>query len=440
MKAKTKWKIAFGILALIVATPFIALKVNDLQQGQEYAKLLAEARRIGMPTTAAEIRAQIPHAESHENAAEFYRSKELKYESKFQIELDEILQAIQEKPTEKATAKAKAFIQKHKAKYEIIDEATKRPRCWFDRKWEEGMALLLPELSNAKAAGKMLALRSSYWASTGQSDLAIADARKMGVLTQHIREEPTMIAFLVSESIGSHRLSNLAILAFHNRSEPSYQNELQRTVKNLTMVNPQRLWLVEAFAQMDLFDRIDAPGFLTEMGVKEEDGPPPMLVAMSKLQNTATARTNILKQYVEVWKLLDDPEKNESKIDQHIQSAFRSMIAKPMAAKLSEVLGGDFALSSAIRNFEQRTASYRSIAKALSSEPIPKALDLSNDPIATKYGLKYKFDGKQITITSNLDDGFGETRKVQIPPVKKPAPATYEPVKPPPSDRPQLLP
>src|SRR5665213_797020 len=183
MKPKTiVWSIVAAILFLVAA--ILAWKrVVANREATEYQEQLNLARSEGLPTTAAEFAATIAPAKPEENAAPLYRELPAAFKPLGDFPTTEA--KLLNDPSAKNLAAAKAVIQNAKACFAIIDEATAKPKCWFNRDWSDGAAVLLPEYASLKEAAKLLAMRGTVAADEGRVGDALKDAAEIIRLSRH---------------------------------------------------------------------------------------------------------------------------------------------------------------------------------------------------------------------------------------------------------------
>ncbi len=88
-------------------------------------------------------------------------------------------------------------------------EAARRPVSHFDLRYEEGFALSMPELVPLRNVADLIAMRAKAALILGDSDRAAEDAITLMRLSEHLREEPSVIPQLVRAAIGDQAVGVL---------------------------------------------------------------------------------------------------------------------------------------------------------------------------------------------------------------------------------------
>jgi hypothetical protein len=110
------------------------------------------ARKEGLPTTWREYAALIKSAKPEENAAPFYRK--LIRLSKDKANLSKLDSDLLLRPSAEHVALATSELAAQSEAIAAIDQAARLPRCWFNRDWSKGLAVLMPEYAWMKAGGQ----------------------------------------------------------------------------------------------------------------------------------------------------------------------------------------------------------------------------------------------------------------------------------------------
>lgn len=142
---------------------------------------------------------------------------------------------------------------------EISVALQQRPKCRFPIRYEDGVKMLLPHLAWLRNATRVSQLRALEELSAGQTDAAFEDARVCSRLADTIKDEPTLLSFLVRvtmlnaaaqvvwEGLAAHRWNEWQLAAF----QAEFSNADQLAMYALTM-RGERLfgysgarWLIE---------------------------------------------------------------------------------------------------------------------------------------------------------------------------------------------------
>jgi hypothetical protein len=409
-----------GISAILLVIPVCILIFKLFESSDDLDEQLRLARADGIPTNAAEFSALIQKAEPSVNAASHYRNF-----ASYRIRNDESHALASDLPFDSSAAnmaKAESHLTKSKKALAIADEAVKLPRCWFDRNWNEGIAVLLPEFSEMRLAAYLLALRGSVAASKGDHTAAIENARKIFVISKHAGEEPHGIGAMVRESIEGIGIRSLAYWSFANRDQQKYSVAMKKAIDEMQPPNLKRENAGELWSVLSTIELTSTKQGLKVLGIKEEDGPnvSERIVAFFKSKNSAKAA--IVKSQRTYWKALGSPQTSQvGLIESAVTKQNEAMIAFPFALKVYGIIGSDSTqVSNRISNWEAKRQQFIALWRALKDKEIPNSIETSDllSPFDGK-PVNYKFDGKQITIQVSGYERIGESKGIKVPPKLK---------------------
>ncbi len=381
--------------ALVVATPWAVISYRSRLEAAEYREQLRLARAEGLPTTAEEYIAYVPTAKPEENAAPIYRK--LRALTVGSEEVSKLDASLTFHPTMQDEAAARATLERLKPWLGLADQATRLPRCWFDREWR-GSATLFPEYARMKDAARLLGLRGTLAAAHGDSLAALQDARRILMIAKHAGEEPHAIARLVRESIYLIGLRHLAGWAYSHRGAPAYRSALEQAVEEFPKPNlndEDRAALYEVLSVIELCSTQEGQA---ELGLKPDD--------ISKAENLfgillsrSKSRINIVKAARAAWAALDRPSKERAVLlTAARQDLYQALLAFPTAARVYEMLtsGGDVDWRATREEmWTAQQQQYIALSRALGGPKTPKAIRTDD--------LLSPFDGKPLTY--RLEDG-----------------------------------
>ncbi len=419
MKPKT---IAFGAAAalfLSVVAIVVWKRVAAGRDAAEYKEQLKLARAEGIPTTAAEFAATIPPAKPEENAAALYRQLQPLVKALGNPQEAEV--NLLANPSPKTLTAAKSLVQSAQTVYALLDTATEKPRCWFDRDWSEGAAVLLPEFAQMKAGARFLALRGSIAAAEGRVQDALKDARRIFVISKHAGEEGTGISASVAEAIYFLDLHDIATWCVEHPGVTEYRDALEQAVRaipkrNIQRENRDRLWLM-----LDLTERSLTPKGQRELGLKPGDVGVTENLA-SAFANPARARVEMVKAGRDYFKALDLPQSQMSAaVDSALKREDGAIEAFPAAANVMNMIWAEVDPVTPLTNRQMHQAAYAVALEAFDFEgfyhgAVPRTLDTSH--VGDKFGqfqIKYVFDGKRMLITVTGPPGVSPL-ELSIPP------------------------
>ncbi|MCK4400987.1 hypothetical protein KAW08_01630 [bacterium] len=213
LKKILKWTgIVIGgllILSIIVHT------VLNIVWGRELRAKLAELKAKGEPITIAEIRpAPVP---DNENAAVLYNKVFMLMTSgeggkpyipnEDKGKINRMICAIEDvksfsdisKWTEKQRREISKLVNSSDMQYiyALLEQASKRPECNFNLKYENGASVLLPHLSRIRTLARLLCAKALIEAHSGNPDKA-SETILVGLrISNHLKNETTLISQLV---------------------------------------------------------------------------------------------------------------------------------------------------------------------------------------------------------------------------------------------------
>lgn len=393
-----KWVwIAVGV-AVVVSIPFVWHRIRDARDAAALNEQLKLARAEGMATTAAEYRAGIPSAKPEENAAPLYR----KLRGGNQPNWSKLISDVVLRGDAASLRAAKDALAEREDNLKLAEQAAKFPRCWFDRPWEDGVAVLFPEYAQMKNVAKALALRGTVAAWERRPDDALADAGRIFTIAAHAGEEPHPIAHLVRESIQAIGIRALAEWGLHVRSEKRYAIALGRAAASMTAPDLKSEVRGELYNVLSLVELCQTPEGRAKLGLREDEVAP-VEGLMSVLLPPGQAKVAIVKAERAYWAALDAPRPERG---ERMKAAYfevlKGLVAFPTAAKVYTALGSeDDPMAERLEGFRSRQMQYIALARALQAG-VPKTLD-TRDLLSPYDGkpLKYRFDGHQIQIEAS---------------------------------------
>ncbi len=409
----------FGVVAFLVVIAGIAKYVGDRREAafNETAlnKELSLARAEGLPTTWQEYAATIKPAKPDENAAGLYRQFG-KLKVKLTDETTKLDATLMLRPSQTVRESVRKVLDQNKPALDLADQAARLPRCWFNRDWTKGFAVLFPELAQMKAASKLELMRADLAASEGRPEDAIRDLNRARQIGQHASEEGNMIDVLVDVGIWGNCIHHLAIWQIQNPRVAAYRRLSAELIKAFPKVDMKVMNRDKLLMMKDLIESSQTKKGLEELGVKPENTS--KLEPYAKLLiNQPRAKVQVIKAARKSWESysLSGSERttqNESANEELLQG----MAAFPTAASVYEALVQDDGKADVLDlALEAQRRCYVALLRAISLEKVPKELRTDDllSPIDQK-PIDYKFDGKQIVISASDGEG-GTLRSVKVP-------------------------
>ncbi|MCK4904907.1 hypothetical protein KAS42_01500 [bacterium] len=203
-KGKKALKVIGIIFGSLIALIIVVNIILNIVFGIQLRNKLAELKSQGKPITIAEIvPAPVP---DEENAALFYNKAFalMEPEEGRQTEMNRTIREIKSYSnisqwTDEQRKVIPELIKSRDAQYicELLEEGSRKPECNFNREYEKGIDMLLPNLSSMRDASRLLCVKALLEAESG--DMAKAfDTLLVGLkFSNHLKDEPILISQLV---------------------------------------------------------------------------------------------------------------------------------------------------------------------------------------------------------------------------------------------------
>lgn len=409
-----------GLLALALLTPIGIWQFGAWRDRAALEDELRKARADGLATTPAEFTAMLPKIDPAQNAAPYYvdltNMRGLSRGNYLQLTW---LVDFDPKPANLSLAKS--TLAANKRRLNLIEKAVLLPHCRMPRKWEDGAAMLLPDLAEAKDAARLLVLRGAVAASEGRHEDAILDIRRAFKVADHVSQDPTKIGKLAGHAIRVLSLRHLSHWAFRYRPHQGYLAELERGIDEIEtpdLKSDYRYDLVEALSIVELCSTEEGR---FKLGIKPDDIKTKDQVE-SFFQSETKGKLRIVRAVRATFAALDLPREQ---VDEAHAAARKElhlgMKSFPMAASLFSMLtedgaGGEFRVTDYLKGPENYRVVYRTVVRALKAG-VPKYMDTSDlvSPFSGK-AVSYFFNGREISIEYSQRGGSKAT--LLIPPRK----------------------
>ncbi|MFN3685013.1 MAG: hypothetical protein ACK41F_13920, partial [Fimbriimonadaceae bacterium] len=171
------------------------------QAASELPRAQAEARRLGLPLTGADLRPN-PPVPPDQNAAEPIRRAiaELQKAEAKDRGWEEALSEAVRQPRPETIGEARRALEALARALRAAEEAAAMPAVDFGRNWDQepAYAINFPELAQIKNLVKALAMRGAFRAAAGEpADASVRDFEAAFRLARHAGADPVLIAGLV---------------------------------------------------------------------------------------------------------------------------------------------------------------------------------------------------------------------------------------------------
>ena len=393
-----------GVLILIAVGIWLQYRIRTNRDEADLQEQLRLARAEGIPTNAAEFAATIQPAAPSENAAPLYRR--LKPLLKPLGDFPAAQTALLLRPSARTLVTARDLVRQAKVPLGIIDEAAGLPRCWFDRDWADGPAVLFPEYADMKSAAKLLALRGSVAAAEGEVTHAIEDAHEIFVISRHAGEEGTVLSALMAETIHATGMRALGAWCIIHSSTFPYREALARAVKERPPPDLRRESRDELWTVLTVVDWSLTHTGRDKLGLKQDDLPSP-LNPFEIFLSQPRARITIVKAERDASAALKLPHAKMTNARSEAQMRRdEALMAFPVAASVYTGLGMDTDwVERREPDWHARQLECTALVRALPGGGVARSIKTSD--LRSPYDgkpLTYVFDGKQIRITIDGSD------------------------------------
>lgn len=244
-------------------------------------------------------------------------------------------------------------------------------------------------------------LRGALYDASGDVQSALREARRMLVMANHAREEPTGIAQMVSLAIYRTHVSYLADLAAAHRDEQTYRSELAKSIRQWPTINRKLERREHLFDLLIFIDQCATPqGLREKVGLREDQMPSGPAVPIANLfLNKTRARTSIVKAERAYWKALELPvSQRQEALDEATLQQNMALFAFPTASSIWGALSGEEDTSDTREKTLAATRlMYVAALRALDGKTPPRKLD-TNDLLSPFDGkpLSYSYDGRRM--------------------------------------------
>ncbi len=380
----------------------------------------------GLPTNGAQLETTIPTASQSENAAPIYRKmgegrkQDALSSYRFQSDIGKANGALLRNPSTTNLEAARKLLQANRSILDLADQATKLPRCWFNRDWSLGMAVLLPEFADMKNAAKLLEVRGSVAASQGDVAGAIKAAREIMVVSRHSEEDGLDLSMLEGESICSAALYELAAECVLHPSVRAYRDELKHALvaePKPDLVRESRYHLWQMLSTIDLCSTAEGR---KKLGMKDDSvGAGVSIISM--LLSPPRPKVEIVKADRQFWAALKMPsELMPERVSDAVTKEHIALFGFPLAMKLllanSSERGPADPVLTRIENWRVRRLPYEAVVRATANGFVARSIrttDLADaDP---SNPMEYSYDGKQVSI-SVVRSEFSRPATLKLPP------------------------
>ncbi len=222
-------------------------------------------------------------------------------------------------------AASRTLVAENKDYYDTLEEASRIPKCVFEKAWDAGPNIEFQEYARFREAARRLATRAEVQRTSGHLDDAAGSCLTSLRIADHSEQSPILIGYLVSIAIQGITLDELERVFSSGDPSPAACRALYDQLGRRTRFDAysaamkgERAWGLSAF------------DFAERRG------------SMSGLQGDQGGATWLM----DLYPLVGKPLWNQDKI-YYLQISQRNIdaIAKPYGEAMKELSGGDEAIS-----------------------------------------------------------------------------------------------
>lgn len=229
MRKSTKATLWIGGAALALFIALFAFQtVRNGNFSNQATSALLDARQMEMVTTPQEAAALSPSVPEAENAAPLYRDLA---KAKSRSDGSKLLSEWSKNPSPETRRAIEGYLNESAEFITLAERAAAKPSCWFNRDYEQGYAMLFPELAPMKLAVQNFCLRATLAYQDGRSEDALKDLMRARQVTLHMDSELSDIGILVALAGRSVLVRTLAPLAAQSPQSSPFRSLLIQVVK-----------------------------------------------------------------------------------------------------------------------------------------------------------------------------------------------------------------
>ncbi len=273
-----KWELTFIALFLLVL-PAGLWFYRDYTLGHRLEAELDELKGAGMPVSMPEAAPKpVP---DDENAAVLYQQVfRVDFSGggsncllpEFTSEELDLVHAFMDEPNAEGEEFLRTFFSDAQTEQSLqtLREASRRPHSVFPVRWDQGPATLFPHLARFRQAARLMVARAAVAAHDGHLDEALEWHKVIFRMSEHVAEEPTVIAQLVAIAMQAIAVRGLRPLLREAAIDPETANGFEQCLRKVDMkaaftnsMIGERAWGLDCF---DMAYRDVRSFFMDNMG------------------------------------------------------------------------------------------------------------------------------------------------------------------------------
>lgn len=292
------WVILAGFVVLTLGGVWSVLNYA----GKSAEKLIDEDRgklsALGYPVTFEEFRSRLPQA-GPDNAAPIYQKAIAEYERLGKPKHDYTASS-----GKVDRAKLAAYVSKTAPVLELALQASEKPTCVFDRRWEDGAKVPFPEMAPLKEFVWMARAKAEHVSAKGDWKAAL-DLLAAGMRMSKHAQEPMFIGHLVAIATDLTVTRGFAEVATDHREDPAFHAAARKWLEELPPPPDRTRAFDFEFVQFDrAIEQILEPAVAAELGIDFESNEGRVVHAYL---NTEVARAQVSAVYYQEMRTTLEP-------------------------------------------------------------------------------------------------------------------------------------
>jgi hypothetical protein len=319
---------------------------------------------------------------------------------------------LEEQPSPAAIRDASRLLKLAEPIFELLEKATRKPRCWFNFNWSNGPFQRTPEYYDLRRFSQLLKLKSLVEACQGSQNDVANCLHEIFVIADHANQDGTVEGMSESMRIYESGLKDLGLICIQHPNVVEYQRELTRALSNQPKPDVHRLVRMRLWTYTTAMDWSDTEDGRKRMGFARSFDVDRANQLFSLVRSKSQARISVVKAIRDFWGAINLPQPQRSlamaEADKRRDEALRAFpwLVNTYA---SEGYGYD---TMTLEAFQSLQLVYKAVLRAVSSGTVATTIKTS-DLLSPFDGspLSYKFDGKEVTIVAT---SYGTSRTTKF--------------------------
>ena len=195
-----KWTIRVIIAVLVLAS--VAWAIFNYTSAKALQKEITKIQAAGQPLTFSQLDQSQPEVNEADDAAPYYKAamslRRISTDDKVRDLLSELTRLGETKAEvpHQVAAEVKSVLADNALALEMMDRGAKRPHCAYDFGLSNGIAVVLPQLSQLRSLARLLCLRTRWLAQQGNADAAADSLVSSLQMLRLFDRQPILVTYL----------------------------------------------------------------------------------------------------------------------------------------------------------------------------------------------------------------------------------------------------